>query len=94
MDGLNTNLAGASLTQTTLIFLTVMPPALALRNGSGVEFQDDVKAAQLTAATISVAVGVGLSVIASDWRPFAIALVASGAMFAATSALANMNPVK
>lgn len=89
MDGLNLNLAGASLTQTAIIFLTVMPDPLALRRGTGDEFLDDVRAGQITAATLSIAVGLGLSLIASQWQPFIIAILASGAMIVVTNSLAQ-----
>ena len=87
------NLTGASLTQTALVFLTVLPESVTLRNGSGPEFKADVRTAQYSAAAISVALGVGLAVIANDWRPFAAAVIASAAMVAASEYVANTPPI-
>ena len=65
---------------TVGVFLAFMPDSL-----KGETSDADVLDSQIKASILSVSLGLGISLVSSDWKPFVSAGFASAIMFTATT---------
>ena len=68
------------------VFMTLTSPTLAA--GEPISHTRD---AQRNATVLSLALGFGISVMTSSWKPFVSAIIASGIMFASVELTARLS---
>lgn len=81
-----------ALTQTTLLFTTLLPKPSDLRNVTDSQAAEDVHTMQCTAAVLSLSIGVGLSVIEGDAGPFLVTVLSVAVMWAGSEILVRQQP--
>ena len=85
------SLTAASVTNTTLAFITFMPSPATIAQGNA---DTGMRVNEVSAVCVSIGLGVALSVIAKSGEPLAAALVASLAMVLGYEYLARTTDVR
>lgn len=84
--------AGVALTQSTILFVSLLPDPDTLKNNGSPYFVANIRTREFAAGSLSLATGVGLSLIGKDWTPFAIALVTTISLILMSEFLIRSQP--
>ena len=83
-----------ALTQTAMLFTALLPKPSDLRNITDKQAADDAHTMQTAAACLSLATGVGLSVIAGDASPLLVTVLAVAVLWGASEILVRQQPAE
>lgn len=87
-----TNGTVVALTQSTVLFVTLLPDPDAMRNNTSEGFASNTRTREFAAACLSVGTGIALSFLEHDPGPFYISLVVSFGLIAASEFLLSSPP--
>lgn len=86
---MNPQVVGASVTNTTLSFITFLPAPDALLSAPGMT--PDMRVNEVAAVAVSLGVGLALAFAAGDPSPFVFALITAAALVAGVEYLSRAN---
>lgn len=84
--------AGVALTQSTILFVSLLPDPDYIKNNNSPDFVANIRTREVAAGALSLATGVGLSLISKDSTPFVIALVTTISLVVMSESLIRARP--
>lgn len=87
------SLSAMALTQTTILFVTLLPPVEDMRKASpnDVDFRHDVRTAEGVAAALSLATGLGAGLLAKSATPIYMGLASTALLIVLSELLLRQN---